>query len=298
MCKALSSRPDAQKGALSGRPVSETLPPHLFAGASTVLHFVSRAVSQDREGDHFATVEGEESAAEFLRSVLRAHQAQTDITQPDDDYRQIIHALIVALYMIYLSRQQRSLDASADDESGGRRREIDDPAVETQQVALASLGLRLTGRRPRPQCAQVEHWRRLIADMGWAVGQDWLENIPWAKAQDSDTSVGEGADVGTGHNMHDDDDDDDDVNGDFGVVSASKLRVNARSVAQRAKAKAIDAARPGLLPGLGTMMQDRVDWLADHRREEFLEWKAEMLGRIEEMRKTSHRDNPMIPAQV
>jgi Origin recognition complex subunit 6 (ORC6). len=41
-----------------------------------------------------------------------------------------------------------------------------------------------------------------------------------------------------------------------------------------------ESSHGGLLPGLGTMMQDRIDWLSEDRREDFVEWKADIMSRI------------------
>jgi len=39
----------------------------------------------------------------------------------------------------------------------------------------------------------------------------------------------------------------------------------------------------GLQGGLGTMMQDRIDWLSEERRQEYVEWKAGMMEKIEQI---------------
>ena len=39
----------------------------------------------------------------------------------------------------------------------------------------------------------------------------------------------------------------------------------------------------GLQGGLGTMMQDRIDWLSEERRQDYVEWKAGMMEKIEQI---------------
>jgi origin recognition complex subunit 6 len=52
----------------------------------------------------------------------------------------------------------------------------------------------------------------------------------------------------------------------------------------RARLERKDALKRGvLMGGLGTMMQDRVDWLSEERREDFRSWKEDVLGRIKEI---------------
>ena len=45
-----------------------------------------------------------------------------------------------------------------------------------------------------------------------------------------------------------------------------------------------------LQPGLGTMMQDKVDYLSDERRRDFQEWKTDILLRIREREKEHDRE--------
>ncbi|KAL9124147.1 MAG: hypothetical protein Q9217_006499 [Psora testacea] len=48
-----------------------------------------------------------------------------------------------------------------------------------------------------------------------------------------------------------------------------------------------------LQPGLGTMMQDGVDYLSDERRRDYLEWKTDILLRIRELEKEHSQDIDM-----
>ncbi|KAI9732125.1 MAG: hypothetical protein M1834_004221 [Cirrosporium novae-zelandiae] len=56
---------------------------------------------------------------------------------------------------------------------------------------------------------------------------------------------------------------------------------------KKAKFGQANLAEGILLPGLGTMMQDRVDYLSDDRRADYLEWKSEVVARIDEIEKTA-----------
>ncbi|KAL9631808.1 MAG: hypothetical protein Q9164_005693 [Protoblastenia rupestris] len=54
----------------------------------------------------------------------------------------------------------------------------------------------------------------------------------------------------------------------------------------RRKIRILEESEPEYLqPGLGTMMQDKVDYLSDERRRDYLEWKTDILLRIQELEK-------------
>ncbi|KAL4773126.1 hypothetical protein BDW60DRAFT_185619 [Aspergillus nidulans var. acristatus] len=95
----------------------------------------------------------------------------------------------------------------------------------------------------------------------WAHGRAWFENIPQAGDLDGDSEIIS---------------DDDGHPGEGGNKRLKSLPSDRGLFAPRA------ASRRGLLPGLGTMMQDRVDWLSPERREDYAEWKADILARIEQ----------------
>lgn len=96
-------------------------------------------------------------------------------------------------------------------------------------------------------------------EQNWAHGQEWFENIPQAGELD-------------GEEEYELDDD-----------AADEGETAKRP---RSGHRLLNGSRKGLLPGLGTMMQDRVDWLSEDRQEDYLEWKADIMGRIEQMERT------------
>ena len=54
----------------------------------------------------------------------------------------------------------------------------------------------------------------------------------------------------------------------------------------RREIRSLEESEPEYLqPGLGTMMQDKVDYLSDERRRDYLEWKTDILLRIQELEK-------------
>ncbi|CRG83888.1 hypothetical protein PISL3812_01244 [Talaromyces islandicus] len=255
VCKTLST-PAPRMSLWSRPPVSRTLPPHMFSGVSSILHFVSSMT--DSEFDKL-----DEEASEFLEILRTPGEEKTD------DYKEIIMSLVVAVYFLVLARRRspapateninaESAAAAADDS-----RKMDKKTFsEMRQTALSSLGLSPTDKR---HGEDVDAWIALIMDQKWAKGREWFDNIPLAGQRDDDF-VDE-----HGHGLDDDDQ----------MEASTPKRQRTKLFAQAENREGV------LLPGLGTMMQDRVDYLSEDRREDFLEWKADIMKRIARMDKSA-----------
>lgn len=203
----------------------------------------------------------DEEASEFLEIIRTPGEEKTD------DYKEIVMALVVAVYFLVLARRRSPGPAtenknteSASDES----RKMDKKTFsEMRQTALSSLGLSPTDKR---HSEDVDAWIALIMDQKWAKGQEWFDNIPLAGQRDDDF-VDE-----HGHGLEDEDPMDD---------ASTPKRRRTRLFAQAGNKEGV------LLPGLGTMMQDRVDYLSEDRREDYLEWKADIMKKIARMEKSA-----------
>jgi origin recognition complex subunit 6 len=105
-------------------------------------------------------------------------------------------------------------------------------------------------------------------EQSWANGQEWFENIPFSGELNGEDEEGRSYQ---------------DLDEEDAVLRGVRLpkRQNAAS------SGSVSAPRGGLLPGLGTMMQDRIDWLSEDRQEDFVEWKADILARMEGMQSTA-----------
>lgn len=235
-------------------PVSKTLPPHIFTGVSSVLHFVRNETSNKFDDE----------SKKFLDRLLSI------IDETSDRYRELVIPLIVAVYFIALSRRRSparmsgtSVESSSSSYVDNGKRLDAKTFSEMRWAALSSAGLPPTQKRHRDD---VDTWIALIMSQGWAKGKEWFENIPTAGADD--TAEG---------NI-------DDERSEEAELASSKRRKlrNSHDLLQ-----ADESLRGGLLPGLGTMMQDRVDWLSPDRREEYIAWKAEIMKRIEQMKEAN-----------
>ncbi|KAL3446839.1 origin recognition complex, subunit 6 [Aspergillus insuetus] len=239
VCKTLST-PAPRMSTWSRPPISRTLPPHIFAGVSSVLYFV------DNEEDF------DEVAAEFLEPVTT-----TKDREKDEDFKDIINALVVAVYFLVLARRRTPSESSGDIAQEETRKMDKKTFSEMRQTALVSLGLPSSVRRHRED---VEQWIALIMELNWAHGKEWFENVPHAGELDGDEAY-----------LSDEGGDD----------------KRQRTLQGERGSLVLNDTRRGLLPGLGTMMQDRVDWLSPENQEDYAEWKADILARIEQVEATT-----------
>ncbi|KAH8425009.1 uncharacterized protein LDX57_002755 [Aspergillus melleus] len=257
VCKTLST-PAPRTSTWSRPPISRTLPPHVFAGVSSILYFVSK-VSGNNEGEEDGE-ELDEEMLEFVEPVILAKDKDED-----EDFKELVQALIVAVYFLVLAR--RRTPGPTETASGEETRKMDKKTFsEMRQAALTSLGLPTSERRHRDD---VDQWIALIMEQSWANGKEWFENIPQAGELDGDEAYL--SDVGADED-------------DGALRDGKRPKMMGKS---RTSLFSKDNGRGGLLPGLGTMMQDRVDYLSEDRREDYVEWKAEVMARIKQMERTA-----------
>ncbi|CAI7662526.1 unnamed protein product [Penicillium manginii] len=247
VCKTLAT-PAPRTTTWSRPPISRTLPPHIFAGVSSIL-FLTSSMSIDEEGF-------DEEILDFLEPIVSIKPVGND-----DDFKELVYAMAVAVYFLVLARRRSSAPSDETDEANADAQKMDKKTfTEMRQTALTSLGLP-NDRRHRDD---VDQWIALIMEQGWANGQEWFDNIPHAGELDGEDEEGNSY-----RNLDEED----------AALRGVKLPKR-REDAAGPRSGSGSASRGGLLPGLGTMMQDRVDWLSEDRQEDFVEWKAEIMSRI------------------
>ncbi|OJK04379.1 hypothetical protein ASPACDRAFT_55868 [Aspergillus aculeatus ATCC 16872] len=268
VCKTLST-PAPRMSTWSRPPISRTLAPHIFAGVSSILFFVTKTKTTMTHAKHDEDLDDE--MLEFLEPVLTAARNSDASEAVDEEYKEIVDALIVAVYFLVLARRRQPADEDAQAGEAGEDAKVMDKKTftEMRQTALVSLGLPATERRHRED---VDQWIALIMEQGWAHGTEWFENIPRAGEVDGDAEFLDDE----GENWGEEDGGGGNGGGGVGAPRHKKQRFQLGRETRR-----------GLLPGLGTMMQDRVDWLSEDRREDFLIWKAEILARCDQIEKAA-----------
>jgi origin recognition complex subunit 6 len=102
--------------------------------------------------------------------------------------------------------------------------------------------------------SEVEGWIVRVTSEGWAAGMEWWQNLP---KNISTSDNGEKEDMDT------------DVDADEreAEIGRNRKRWHAEE-------------RGGLQAGLGTMMQEKVDWLREEKKLDYEDWKAGIIDRI------------------
>lgn len=205
-------------------------------------------MSNDEEGM-------DEETLDFLEPIV-------SISGNEDDFKELVYAMIVAVYFIVLARRRNPASSADGEVVNAEAQKMDKKTfTEMRQTALTSLGLPNV-RRHRDD---VDQWIALIMEQNWATGKEWFENIPLAGELHGEDEEG------NSYRRLDEED------AAFRGVKLPK-RNDGSAGARTGSSKPVHG---GLLPGLGTMMQDRVDYLSEDRREDYVEWKADILARIE-----------------
>jgi origin recognition complex subunit 6 len=186
---------------------------------------------------------------------LDSSQDYDDDDEPDSTYRHDVTSLTLALFFLVLSKMQSGPSSAsylADCETACA-------------VAREGDSDHLSG----PSKEAVDEWIKRISAEEWTTGQDWWSSVPEGVVDRvaGPSAVAAAAEEELDGNYDHNNDDDDDVE----LVVARKRR-------RRQEIPSGDGERGDpegtLLPGLGTMMQESVDWLGEDRRADYLQWRA------------------------
>lgn len=197
----------------------------------------------------------DEESLQFLEPIVSISG-----TDKDDDFKELVYAMTVAVYFLVLARRR---NPGPGEEANVEAQKMDKKTfIEMRQTALNSLGL-TNDRRHRDD---VDQWIALIMEQGWANTQEWFENIPYAGQLFGEDEEGRSYQ---------------DLDQEDAILRGVRPPKRSTTTDGGRASQADHPPRGGLLPGLGTMMQDRVDWLSDERREDYVEWKADIMTRIQ-----------------
>ena len=165
------------------------------------------------------------------------------------DFEADVTYMVVALYLMTLTRMQRGKMTTK------ILRGVSSRAVEVFEA--------LSGTK------KIEAWIKRINKEGYCKGQDWWDSVPEEVLDFSLDAV----DLVQGENEAptvDDVEDDE-------LVSSRRTKRDLEE----------DDPEGVLLTGLGTMMQDAVDWLSAEKKAAFRSWKQDMLKKLDRMDKKS-----------
>ena len=242
-----------------------------------------------------------------------AEQAPTESSEANDHLPEDVPALILGIFLLVLTKMQKGemTDAMYENVSG--------LAIRLTRSALNEpdpqpSGTEATALDPAKLKTRIEHWIREISEKEWCEGEDWWDSVPdeilelpaSLKTKRAfgannahvlalgDSARGMAVDENGDNNDHDEDDD------DLNTSLRAVLRHSARH--QRRTDPTLDPALHTtdqdsdftsdddeideavgdnvLLPGLGTMLQDAVDWTSRERRTAGKRWKEGILRRI------------------
>jgi origin recognition complex subunit 6 len=185
--------------------------------------------------------------------------ANLEYSQGDEDhtYRNDVAGLTLALFFMVLSRMQR----------GKVSRES--YLADCNSACAVAKGQDIdTGITKQ----HVDDWIKQISSEEWASGQEWWSSVP------------EGVFDRVGKPPAEELEEDHDVE----LVSRKKRRVREKETEQDPEGT--------LLPGLGTMMQESIDWLSEDRRAEYLDWRAGIAKRLDRMDKGVGRTRTKVKA--
>jgi origin recognition complex subunit 6 len=173
-------------------------------------------------------------------------------SEREDDLRTSITAMTIAIYFMVLTKMQRGkMTPELYVDRCGKALDV---AVEMGSVSFSK--------------DVVDGWIKKMNDKGWCRQQDWWDSVP------EDVMDVEAQDNGCEDVAEEDD-----------VVCSRRKRRRLLVEGDQT-----EGDKEGvLLPGLGTMMQDAVDFLSEERTLNYLEWKEGVLGRIKQMEKGKGR---------
>jgi origin recognition complex subunit 6 len=182
--------------------------------------------------------------------VSRLADLEYERRAEDAAHRKDATCLALALFFMVLSKMQRG-------------KVINDGYLKDSERACAVANEDLPDGGV--QKADVDEWIKRISSKNWATGQDWWSSVP----ENVFDRAGEPSA--------------DDVEDDYGT----DLTIRRKRTRDQEFSKQDPAGK--LLPGLGTMMQDSIDWLSEEKRADYLDWRELMENKLESLEIQSNK---------
>ncbi|KAK2873897.1 hypothetical protein FQN49_002008 [Arthroderma sp. PD_2] len=269
ICKTLPALKLADK-IPSCETFAMALPPHIFSGLCSIISLIPTS-----------EVLPNEKWQDFVAPVLSCGKVQNDPAE-ENKIRDRTTTLIIAIYFIvYTRRLGMEYDGEKQQYPNKPIAEMNEMHLEEAiEKALDSVSLPriVDGREKFP--IEVHEWLTIILDLGWALDQQWFENVPLPTAQEIEAQRRSTAVRKRGL------DDESDLGDDDEIMSPRKKMIKSREadVGRRLlDAENQYACSNTLLPGLGTMMHPQVDWLSEDKKHSFGTWRERIMAWIEQI---------------
>ena len=167
---------------------------------------------------------------------------------PEDELRSTVSAMSIAVYFMVWTKMK----------PGRITHEVYFSRCERAIEVTTEMGFGSLSKEA------VDDWVKKMNDNGWCRGQEWWDSVP----EDVMDVVGRGvAEAGSCLDEQD------------ALVDTRRKRPRLREDDQIERQDKDGV----LLPGLGTMMQDAVDFLSAERALDYLEWKKGILERVRQV---------------
>ncbi|TKA75106.1 hypothetical protein B0A49_02381 [Cryomyces minteri] len=228
--------------------------PHVYAGICSVLRL--QTLSHTNSADRGTTA----TATTFI--LKRAAPAPAPAPAPPAIDEATIPALILVIYF-YTARRQAGFDVSPESYQTQKS---------TAMVAMCELAA--------GQAQSAAEMSRAVEALMLRAHEEWLDMEWFSNVPEGDAYI----DAEVEKNDGDGDGEDDEERGARTRAQVPRTPLRTRRVKGGGEGNAA-----GLQAGLGTMFQDRLDWLSEGRREEYEVWKAGVLRRVEGMERARER---------
>ncbi|OAL69941.1 hypothetical protein A7D00_5980 [Trichophyton violaceum] len=270
ICKTFPSLTRA-KEIPSPSTFASTLPPHVYAGLCSVLSFIS--ASEGRLTEKWQ---------DLVSPVLSLGKGQDDPEALKVTNERVTTLSIAIYFVVYTRRIGMVYDAEAQHYPNKPMTEVNETDMEeTIGRALDSVGLpRLVNGREQ-YSMEVDAWLMIMLEMGWAINQEWFENIPLPTTDEIEAynQKNKRRKRGFGEDSDFEEDDEEILSPKRKMVKSRNADVGRRHLTSGEQNHCGDT----LLPGLGTMMHPQVDWLSEDKRYSYGTWRDRIMMWIEQV---------------
>ncbi|EFQ97016.1 hypothetical protein MGYG_00059 [Nannizzia gypsea CBS 118893] len=270
ICKTLPSLTRARE-IPSPSTFASALPPHIYSGLCSVISLISTSEARLTEKWN-----------DFVSPVLLLGKEQDNLDAQTMTNSRVTTLNIAIYFVVYARRIGVVYDAETQQYPNKPLAELNEEDMEeTVGRALDSVSLPRLVDGIEKFAMEVESWLMIMLEMGWAIDQQWFENIPLPTAEEIEAynQMNKRRKRGLGEDSDFEEDEED-------ILSPKRKMVKSRSAdAGRRYLTTGEQNHYGdtLLPGLGTMMHPQVDWLSEDKRYSYGTWKDRIMMWIEQV---------------